>query len=340
MRVNPIGAAVLAACALPASAGAVCCPVFPPGEFLQSSGQLNLVVRESGTIRLVPNIRFSGDADDFALIVPTPGLPQLAPVVGDLWDEAAQLTRPQTRQTTDGLSCASTRTQFAVSADTGAGGGVIVHSQQTVGAFDATIVSSTDPTALTTWLTDNGYLPDASQTAAFAPLVADGWYFTAMKLRPGTPVPQGGWNTSVDPVEFTYDADEFDLPLDVLAINVAQFLTMTVYAVDDHRVDLPGFDTVYANRLSAGEVRAIAERYPTLAGYLASGRMITRLDRQFSPAQLSGRIRLARAATDDEFRRIAQSPVPGDLLLLATPFAWFTLARRRREGGRGARGAA
>lgn len=328
---NLLSAARSAACllVLAGTAHAVCCPVVPPGTFLQASGQLNLVVRDGGVIRLVPNIRFAGDADDFALIVPTPALPQLAPVDDRIWTEAAQLTQPVFRRSSRVMDCGTT---VAVQADSGPlqgmTGDVIVHAQETVGAFDATIVSSTDPTALVTWLTDNGYLPDASQVAAFAPLAADGWFFTAMKLHPGTPVPPGGWDTSVDPVELTYAGDEFVLPLDVLAINVAPSLALSVYVVDDHRDDLPGFTTAYSNHLSAGEMSAIQGRYPTLAPFLAAGRTLTRLDRRFQASELSGTLRLAPASTDDETRTIAQAPsIPGDVLLLAAPFLWF---RRRR----------
>lgn len=331
-----IGPALLALsiALLPAAARATCWCVFPPDQFLQWSGQVNLVVRDGGTIRLIPNIRITGTADDFALIVPTPALPALAPVDQAIWTDAADLTKPAVRRSLDSGDCGTAVQSADKSGDPLPLDTVIVHSQETVGAFEATIVSSTDPAALVTWLNDNGYLPDATQVAAFTPLVQAGWFFTAMKLLPGTPVPGNGWDTSVDPVEFTYAADEFDIPLHVLAINVAPALSITVYAVDDHRMDLPGFQASYSNRLSAGEMNAISAAHPTLAPYLGSGRTLTRLSRSFDASELAGTLRLERADTDDEFRTIVGArTVSGDFLLFGTliaGLAWRSARGRRR----------
>jgi hypothetical protein len=320
LRFPAAGAAALAAgvALAPAAGHAICCPVVPPGQELISSGQLNLVVRDGTTFRLVPNVRISGTADDFALIVPTPGLPALAPVTGDLWNEARNLTRPGVRRRANELDCGTASVAITAVDTQFADATVTVHFQENVGDFEATVISSTTPQSLVNWLTSNGYLPDATLTAAFDPLVADGWYFTAMKLVPGTPVPVDGWDTSVDPVEFTFTAGALDIPLDVLAINVSSVMEMTVYAVDDHRMNLSGFDTLYANRLSAGELAAVRTSYPTLGAYLGEGRVLTRMSRTFQAEELQGTIRLERAATDDETRWIAEgSGVPGDVLLLA-----------------------
>ena len=97
------------------------------------SDQLNLVVmnREEGEVRLVPNIRLVGTASDFALVVPTPSFPDLAPLEGDIWNDAAALTAPvAARDGSDGfLHCQRTTLtpDGGVSADThGDNGGVTV----------------------------------------------------------------------------------------------------------------------------------------------------------------------------------------------------------------------
>ena len=75
--------------------------------------------------------------------------------------------------------------------------------------------------------------------------------------KPGTTVPLGGWDNNVDPVELTYASPTLEVPLDILAINRSGFLPMVFFVVDEHRTTLPGFATLYANRLTAGETAAI-----------------------------------------------------------------------------------
>ncbi|MCA9729151.1 MAG: hypothetical protein KC729_15785, partial [Candidatus Eisenbacteria bacterium] len=111
------------------------------------------------------------------------------------------------------------------------------------------------------------------------------------------------------------------------------------YVVDDHRTTLSGFDTRYANRISGSEMRAIEDLYPSVAGYLASGRILTRLQRSFfSGDPMTETLTLVQAANDDEVRTSQSGGFllgmiggfPGQLLGLVGLAGALGALRRRR----------
>jgi hypothetical protein len=340
--------AFFAASTLPLGPARAMCIPFPCDDCeLLSRGQMNLVVfdRDAGRIKMVPNIRITGDAADFALVVPTPGLPTLSPASSLIWTEATALTAPlRTRGFSSGdggLGCQST--QFAAPTDNESAedrSGVIVHDRVAVGAFIATILSSDDPEALVGWLNRHNYDVTSEEAAALAPFVARGWFFTTMKLDTSIPAgqrPASGWDNNVDPVLIEYEGDDLEVPLAILDVNRAASLPMVFYVVDDHRAALEGFQTFYANRFDESEHAALLGLYPNLGEFVAPGRFLSRLDRTFqSTDAMAGSITIGEAATDDEFRRTTNSSnlwgaIPGDWLLLGL-VPW--MLRRMRSGDR------
>jgi hypothetical protein len=320
----------LATTLVPDPARSMCCPFPPDGFDIHSSGQLNWIVmhRDRGEIQMIPNVLIRGDAVPFSLVVPIPTLPRMEPVPSEIWTEAAALTAPSTRERigSDGLGCSEVESTpvFEPQED----GGVVVHEERTVGAFLATVLSSDDAGALVDWLDANGFEITAAEEDEIEPLTDAGWFFVAMKLdTTQVDPPDGGWNTTVDPISLTFPADELEVPLAFLSINRGPSLPLRFYVVDDHRVTLPGFGTFYANRISRGEMRAIADLHPNLSGYLGAGRFLTRLDRTFFGGDpMEETLTLARAPNDEEFRTIWGGGSfflgfvrgwPGSVLLLA-----------------------
>ncbi len=317
---------------------AMCVPFVPDNHWIAATGQLNFVVmdRENDRIHLIPNIGINTDSDDFAVVVPTPTVPEFAPADHLIWDEARQLTLPLARRrgnSTGGFDCGTTVMYADQEAADGAD--VVIVSTHTVGDFEMTVLEATDPDALADWLTANGYLLEPAHHAALAPYVERGWYFTAMKVAESAnlPVPDNGLNLDVDPVMISWAGDGLEVPLPLLAINMRDWgMEVVLYVVDDHRMNLPNFETSYANRISASELEAIDSRHPIVAGHLAEGRFLTKLSRGFrSPQEMSAPVELRQAATDEEFRKtFGGTPwIAMDMLLLGVPWLIF-----RRPGFR------
>lgn len=336
-RITPLSAVLLlSALVFPSKTVLGICVPFCPDCNLTNSGQLNFVVfdRDRELTRLIPNIRIVGEAEDFALVVPTPRLPALNEAPQNIWWDAALLTAPVNRfPISDDTGCGTTRSVDVATAPPE--DDVVIHSQETVGAFIATILSSKVPNALLMWLEDNGYPVTTRQAELLTELAEDGWFFTAMKLD-GVPMPAPGWDTSVDPVEFAWSGTDFEIPIGLLSIRSAATLPVTFYVVDTHRATIEGFQTSYANRLTESEYRAIQERYPTLRAFVEPGLFITRLDHTFQTGDnREGRRPIERASNDDEFRQgVADAGLPQSLLglgLLAVCLQASGWADRRRR---------
>lgn len=60
--------------------------------------------------------------------------------------------------------------------------GVDVLDRQRVGSYDVTTISSDDPSALVTWLTEHDYHIDEASTPAIKAYVDDGWVFVASRI--------------------------------------------------------------------------------------------------------------------------------------------------------------
>ncbi len=287
-------------------AEAMCIPVYCVDCELQSMGQLNVVVmdRAAGKIQLIPNIRVAGNASEWGLIVPTPSVPDLEPAPGEIWTQMFGLTAPAPSDRAPGdLGCGNSYRDYAQPAG-GGDDGVEIIGRLAVGAFDATILAAGDPSALGAWLNANGFSLSPEDQLKFAPYVARGWIFTAMKLDTARAGLGDQVDVNVDPVRFTYAADTLEVPLPILSIHRAEWLPMACFVVDDHRGTIPGFTTVYANAVDRSEASAVAARYPELGELIAPGRFVTRLDRIFGPDDpMDESVFLTRAPADDEYRR-------------------------------------
>lgn len=332
-----LGAALLLAALFLAASPAASCWILPCETCnLRSVAQINFLGfdRDSGRVSLIPNLRFLGQSPDFVLVVPTPTLPTLAEVDGRLWQEASGLTtsvRVSDGYIDDGFGCTQRfEPDYSPSPDTD---GVIVHGVETVGAMLAVILSSDDPDSLFTWLDEHHYRLEANDREKLEPLVAEGWFFTALRPDPDDPrneMPFNGWDATPPSIRFTWSADRFELPLEVLDINRVTSLPVTYYVVDDHRTTFAGATTEYANRISQSEFDAIRAARPRVASELAPGRVLTRLRREFTDAdQMVGRLSIERAPNDDEYRRLIASTIPLDPVLLAAACGFIAWRGRR-----------
>jgi MYXO-CTERM domain-containing protein len=196
-------------------------------------------------------ILYTGDAAKFSWVVPVEAVPTLSTGTDRLFSTLASLTQPRYNanyQTTG--TCIPDPNDFGVpganggfatgaAGSTGAGGstggGVTVAFQGGVGPYDAAVIQSTDPTALKTWLSTNGYVVSDAAGALIDAYVRENKYFVALKLMNGMGI------SAIQPIVLTFRGTEPCVPLRLTAIAANPDMPVLVWVLADKRVVPRGF---------------------------------------------------------------------------------------------------
>jgi MYXO-CTERM domain-containing protein len=193
---------------------------------------------------LYDQIKYTGNPSAFAWVLPTHGVVTVglsSDVLFQAMDQATQTTivAPTLPQ------CPSCQC-FPRGASLNAGGGssasssggtVNVLSQAVVGPYDTVQLQSTDPTALNTWLTANGFAVPTNVQPIIAQYVKEGFNFLAMKLVPGQGI------QSMRPVSVSTPGAGLSLPLRMVAAGTGATVGITLWVVATGRYEPMNFQT-------------------------------------------------------------------------------------------------
>ena len=114
-------------------------------------------------------------------------------------------------------------------------GGVQVLKQQVVGPYETVQLASSDPTALSTWLTSHGYAIPSDVQPIIDAYVKQGLDFLALKLVPGASV------QSMRPVRVTTQGASPILPLRMVAAGTGASVGVTLWIVGEGRYEPQNF---------------------------------------------------------------------------------------------------
>ena len=104
-----------------------------------------------------------------------------------------------------------------------------------VGPYDTVQLQSTDPTALSDWLTANGFSIPAAVEPVIAAYVQEGFDFLALKLTPGQGV------QAMRPVSVTTSGASLALPLRMVAAGTGATVGITLWVIGDGRYEAQNF---------------------------------------------------------------------------------------------------
>lgn len=277
---------------------------------------------ETGSEDLHIQPRFHGDTREFAWIVPVPNLPTVSESDPQLFRDCAGLTTPIHRSREGAWDCTRERVDY-LDADLP---GVEIISEQDVGVYETMVIGADDPTALADSLLEWGFLHAGNIESAGPVLqsyVDRSWYFVTMRVdstafeewisQPGTDY----WYGTLHPIHLSFSSAEIVYPMRISSISAHSQSRVFLYVAAGERMHFAGAETMYANRLSAGELEAIRSRYPVLGMHLQEDDFLTKLSRIMGPEDMSDDLELVVADSDDEFRLVHYSglPVASGLLL-------------------------
>ena len=329
---------------LPTDGYAPCVVFTPPEQELNGTGQRAFIVYNPQTQRvdLVPSINLTGEATEFAIVIPTPSIPKLDTVDRRIFRELNDVTMPVTRWRGGGGSsgCNVFTTDDSARINTLGGRsaaeeeGVTVISEQNVGAFDTVILTADNPMALTDWLDSHGYHHSIEDNAILQNYIDQKWIFTAMRLsvefEGGERRPARFFDRPVDPILLTYTAERLIYPLRLSSISAREGADVTVYILTSDKMHFPSARVEYANRITDTEHDAIRLNYPTLNSFIGEMRYLTRLRRNFARTEMDIDFELVGHQDNQEFRRVRYMGLTflPDLLLLGLVAISYHVSRR------------
>ncbi len=310
--------------------------IAPWGYELYETGQIALVIHDgtSGTETLHVLPGFRSDTSDFAWIVPVPALPEVAASDIELFREAVELTAPVWRHRDEAWSCTQEDYEYGylVPADNG----VDIIDDRVVGVYRTMVLGADDASALADSLTAWGFLHEGNEEQTLAVLdsyIERSWYFVAMKIDPEAfehwQTEGGYWYGRLDPIRLEFAANEPIYPLEISALSAAQSSEVVLYTVADARLTFPGATTLYANRVTDGELQEIRTAYPRFGSLLHAGDFVTKLRRSYAPDEMDEDLVLTPDVDDDEFHQVFHSGIPLTTVLLLGTGLWLRLRPRR-----------
>lgn len=236
--------------------------IAPEEYYVQETSQKAVLFYEgaTGMETMVLRINYTGNAANFAWIIPTPSQPQVEKGSAALFTNLSVLTATDLYKTYSDYSTSAD--ELTVQAP-----GVEVLEEKNVDYYDITVLSADDATALSTWLNNHGYAYPEKDKYIFQDYIEHGWYFTAVKLTPDVldnyNVTSALYSGTATPLQFIFSADKLVYPLKISQVQAAadysydQFINL--YIITDHRQDVTGFTVNYADKISAEKIKALAQ---------------------------------------------------------------------------------
>lgn len=191
------------------------------------------------------------DADAFAWVVPILAVPEFSVGSQPLFDNLLAGTVPAYGFTTQSDDCGGEDDDGnggppddSVKLDLGGDtGGPDVVLEQTVGAFDITVLSGGTADEVMQWLGDNGYTQDPAAEPILAEYLEENYLFAAFKLT------QGADTAEIHPVVLEFDTSEACIPLRLTRIAAQDDMEVRAFFLADSRMVPQNYRHVLVNPL-------------------------------------------------------------------------------------------
>ncbi len=231
----------------------------------QQAEQIIFEVGEE-TVSAHVQIRYAGDPEQFAWIVPVPNVPDLeishtiafgmvdegtSPVAFSRYESLCPVPEyqcerhptPDCELPWDDDHGAGTTDPTGGDSDGGDPGsppsGVDVIDMQTVGDYETVTFTADDAALAVDWLQENGFIVNETMTPYMQPYIDGGMVFVAAKLVAGAGV------DSIKPLKITYDGTQPMIPLQLTAVAAEPHMTVSAFIYSDESfapVDHPLID--------------------------------------------------------------------------------------------------
>ena len=195
------------------------------GKDIYQPSQKAVILYADGREDLILSVRYEGNADDFAWVVPVPSRPNVEVADPELFWELANLTRKPVLHESNG---------FLPGVGNYEGPGVDVLEEKVVGPYDVAILSAGDPASLTDWLNSKGYSFPESGEKIIEEYIRNGWYFVASKISTGKEA-SGLAEGTIEPLLLSFKTDRIVYPLRITSVS-SDFCEVLLYVFTEQAV--------------------------------------------------------------------------------------------------------
>jgi hypothetical protein len=254
----PLALAALPALLTPADAsacGGTFCDLGPQAMPVDQTGENILFVIDGSTTEAHIQIQYDPNtAAKFAWVVPVLSLPTFAVGSDPLFDNVLSATVPTYGYSYSYDDCGNGTSPSTTAASTAGGdsgadestggtGGPDIVLQQTVGAFEITVLQGGTAQEVIDWLDANEYAQDPEAEPIFAEYLAENYLFAAFKLQNGADLDE------IHPIVLRFDNDEACVPLRLTRIAAVEDMDVRAFFLADARVVPQNYKHVLVNPL-------------------------------------------------------------------------------------------
>lgn len=241
---------------------AACGGLFSADAYTEQSAERLIFAVDSGKVTLYEQIHYTGSPKDFAWVLPVPAVPTVDTTSISLFQELDQKTAPRFYQP-GAPSCEGSN---AAGAPAPAPGSVNVYSSGATGPYSYNVVGSSDPQALSRWLTEHHYKIPAESQAEMQPYIAAHMLFLAMRL-------QGNANTQdMLPVKISYATNQpaITIPLRMATPMGKENLGILVWIFAQNRYVPQNYQTLHLDYDQLANNLYSRSAYPDLVSQAVS----------------------------------------------------------------------
>ncbi|MFQ6096360.1 MAG: DUF2330 domain-containing protein [Armatimonadota bacterium] len=269
--------------------------------------QKALIWYHDGVEDLILQVKYEGDVESFAWMVPCPAKPEVDKVEGAPFHELSLLTAP-VRKKKGRARLLATRSAAEEEA-------VEVLERKEVGAYDIPVLKATDAAKLKTWLDENGFaLPEGAEPI-LERYVQRRWYYVAMRIAPGKEEAAAGLKEGViTPLRLTFTCPTIIYPMRMTAINGGE-TEVLLYVAAPYGTRAEGFEEEYFREWPEGF--EASERYPTLSALFGDEPIaLTKLRAKLNTSDVTDDVYLAVREGSPER---AKQPIFAPPIIVRTP---------------------
>lgn len=196
---------------------------------------------------LVLQVKYSGNVEDFAWIVPIPALPEensISTEKDSIFKQLHDWTQPRVyreREKAKGYGLDEEGAPEIIS-----GPEVQVWERLQVGPYEVAVLSGSSSQALISWLASNGYpFPEeAGPTIDF--YVQKKWYFLATRVQVQSPLPGSNstYQAGLPALKMTFQTEKPVFPLRISELTSAEESEIELYIAAPHRMVCENYQTV------------------------------------------------------------------------------------------------